>query len=103
MHDSGRSYAEILAVHLLIRFLRPRTSRKAPEGLFPAAGEFASRSPDPVSEKVYEPFFARWARRFAHVRILQQGHLHFYLMYVLFTVVLALAWVSLRTWWGAGG
>jgi hypothetical protein len=31
---------------------------------------------------------------------LQQGVVHVYLIYIMVTVVLALAWVSLRTWWG---
>ncbi len=28
-----------------------------------------------------------------------QGKVHVYLAYIVLTVVLALAWVSLRTWW----
>jgi hypothetical protein len=103
MQYTGRSFAEMFAEHLLIRFLRPRTSRKAPDGLFPAPSAFASHNPDPFTEKMYKPLVARWARRFTHLRVLQQGHLHLYLMYILFTVVLALAWMSLRTWWRASG
>ena len=100
---TGRSFAEFLAKHFLPRFLRPRSARKAPEGLFPAPGEFAAESPDPFSEKGYEPFFARWARRFAWLRILQQGQVNIYLAYIVLTVVLALAWMSLRSWWRAAG
>ena len=33
-------------------------------------------------------------------RILQQGKVNVYLLYIGFMLVLALAWVSLRTWWG---
>jgi formate hydrogenlyase subunit 3/multisubunit Na+/H+ antiporter MnhD subunit len=97
---TGRSFAEMMAEHLLPRFLRPGTTRKAPEGLFPGASQFTADEADPVCEKVYEPFFARWARRFAHLRILQQGKAHVYLFYILVMVVLALAWVSIRSWWG---
>jgi hydrogenase-4 component B len=103
MQYTGRAFAEILAEHVLPRFLRPRKKRKAPEGLFPVAGEFASQSPDPFAEKVYEPFFARWARRCAQLRILQQGKVSLYLLYILLTVIMAFAWVSLRIWLRAAG
>src|ERR1019366_346148 len=99
MQYTGRSFAELLAEHLLPRFLRPHTSRRAPQGLFPPKSDFGSETPDPVSEKVYEPFFRRWAERFSRLRILQQGQIPVYLVYILLVVVLALAWVSLRTWW----
>lgn len=98
---TGRSFAELFAEHLLPRFLRPHTTRHAPHGLFPSKADFNSTCPDPISAKVYEPFFRRWAERFAWLRILQQGQIHAYLLYIVLTVVLALAWVSLRTWWAA--
>lgn len=99
MQYTGRSFAEMLAEHLLPRWLRPRTSRKAPAGLFPAGGKFQSDSPDPVSRRVYEPFFRRWANRFATLRVLQQGKINVYLVYIMLVVVLALAWASVRAWW----
>jgi len=52
------------------------------------------------SKKVYEPFFRRWAERFSRSRVLQQGKIQIYLVYIMFMVVLALDWVSLRGWWG---
>ena len=63
---------------------------------FPSRSDFGSACPDPVSEKLYEPFFRRWADRFSQLRILQQGKVHIYLVYMVLTVVLALAWVSIR-------
>ncbi|CAN5591400.1 proton-conducting transporter membrane subunit [soil metagenome] len=99
MQYTGRSFAEMIAEHLLPRFLRASTTRQAPRGLFPGKSEFESASPDPISEKVYDPFFRRWAERFFRLRILQQGLVHVYLIYILVVVVLALAWVSARTWW----
>jgi formate hydrogenlyase subunit 3/multisubunit Na+/H+ antiporter MnhD subunit len=101
MQYTGRSFGEMIAEHLLPRFLRPHTARHAPRGLFPSKSDFGTESPDPVSEKIYEPFFRRWAERFSRLRILQQGQLHVYLVYILLMVVLALAWVSLRMWWVA--
>ncbi len=98
---TGRSFTEMLAEHLLPSFLRPRTKTRVPQGLFPATGDFRCETPDPVSERIYEPFFRRWGERFYQLRILQMGHLHIYLLYIAAMVVLALAWVSARTWWAA--
>ncbi len=96
MQYTGRSFAEMVGEHLLPRFLRPRTTRRAPRGVFPSWGEFGSSCPDPISERVYEPIFRRWADRFSRLRILQQGKVHVYLLYIGLMVVLALAWVSIR-------
>ncbi len=67
--------------------------------MFPAASEFVTSSPDPVSQNVYEPFFRRWSVRFAKLRVLQQGKVQYYLIYIVVMVVLSLAWVSARAWW----
>jgi hypothetical protein len=66
-----------------------------------AAAHSSSCRCRPVSQQVYGPFFHRWAERFSQLRFLQQGQVHIYLIYVALTVVLALGWVTLRTWWGA--
>ena len=101
MQYTGRSFAEMTTQQLLPRFLRPHTHKQAPQGLFPSAGEFDSQYPDPITEQVYEPFFRRWAERFSRLRILQQGKVHVYLVYIALMVVLALAWVPIRRLWGS--
>lgn len=98
MQYTGRSFAEMVAERILPRFLRPRSRRKATTGLFPSDGEYASDCSDPINQRLYERFFTRWAERFAQLRILQQGKVHVYLLYILFTVVLALAWTAVRSW-----
>lgn len=98
MQYTGRSFDQMVAEWLLPRFLRPRSRRRLPKGLFPQGADYSSDCTDPVTRKLYEPFFTRWARRFAHLRFLQQGKVHVYLLYILFTVVLALAWTSVRSW-----
>jgi hypothetical protein len=101
MQYTGGSFAEMIAEHLLPRLLRPRTNRHAPSGLFPSASDFGTERPDPISDRVYDPFFRRWADRFSRVRILQQGKVNVYLIYIVFMVVLALAWVAFRGYWSA--
>lgn len=99
MQYGARSFAEMLTGQLLPRFLRPRIIRKAPRGLFPARGDFCSLYPDPFIERVYEPFFRTFADRCSRLRMLQQGKIHVYLVYIAVMVVLALAWVAVRTAW----
>jgi NADH:ubiquinone oxidoreductase subunit 5 (subunit L)/multisubunit Na+/H+ antiporter MnhA subunit len=101
MQYTGRSFAEMLAEHLLPEFLRPRTSSRLPQGLFPNQGAFAAECEDPLREKFYEPLFARWGNRFSRLRVLQQGKIHVYLVYIVFMVVVALSWVSVRAWWAS--
>jgi hydrogenase-4 component B len=101
MQYTGRSFAAMIAEHLLPRFLRAHTTRRAPAGLFPSKSDFGTELPDPVSARVYEPFVRRCAERFSRLRVLQHGQLHVYLVYILLTVVTALTWVSLRMWWAA--
>jgi formate hydrogenlyase subunit 3/multisubunit Na+/H+ antiporter MnhD subunit len=98
MQYTGRSFGQMVAEWLLPRFFRPRGRRRLPKGLFPSGVDYASDCTDPVSRKLYEPFFAHWARRFARLRVLQQGKVSVYLLYILFTVVLALAWTAVRGW-----
>jgi NADH:ubiquinone oxidoreductase subunit 5 (subunit L)/multisubunit Na+/H+ antiporter MnhA subunit len=97
MQYTGKSFAELGAEHLLPRLLRPHTKQTLPRGLFPSEEEFTSECPDPITQRVYLPLFDRWADRFARLRILQQGKMHIYLVYIMLTVVLALAWASLHS------
>ena len=99
MQYTGQSFAEMMAEQLLPRLLRPRTKRQAPRGWFPR-GRIRVAVPRPVREWFYEPAFRRWAERFSRLRILQQGKVHVYLLYIVLTVVLALAWVLIRRWRG---
>ena len=98
MQYTGASFAEMVVTKLFPRSLRPRTSLAAPSGLFPAAGKLDTKYPDPVSGSLYEPFFERWAERCAELRWVQQGKMHYYLLYFVVVLVVALAWVVVRQW-----
>jgi formate hydrogenlyase subunit 3/multisubunit Na+/H+ antiporter MnhD subunit len=98
MQYTGRSFAEMFAEHVLPPFMRPRMKRQGPQGLFPVKSDYESTTPDPVSEQVYEPFFRRVAKRCLRLRILQQGKIHIYLIYIVVMVMVALAWGSIRHW-----
>lgn len=100
MQYTGRSFAELLAEHLLPPVLRTRIAMKGPRAIFAEPARISSDSTDPLTRSVYEPFLESWAKRFARLRFLQQGSLHVYLLYILVVVTGVLAWTSLRRWWG---
>ncbi len=51
---------------------------------------------DPLSRIIYRPFFDRWAERLAQLRWVQQGKIHYYLLYFVVVLVLAFGWLVLR-------
>ncbi|HET9752970.1 MAG TPA: oxidoreductase, partial [Myxococcales bacterium] len=99
MQYTARSFAQLAADLLFPAALRPRTTQDPPQGLFPARALFAAEDKDPLTRRWYEPFFTRWAERFATLRWVQQGVVHAYLFYILAVVVVALGWSALQGWW----
>jgi NADH:ubiquinone oxidoreductase subunit 5 (subunit L)/multisubunit Na+/H+ antiporter MnhA subunit len=99
MQYTARSFSELFAERVLPRWLRPRIALPRALGLFPSAAELGSDSTDPLTRKAYEPLLTRSGDRFARLRFLQQGSLHIYLVYILVTLVLGLAWVAGRSGW----
>jgi hypothetical protein len=98
MQYTARSFSEFVSYRLLPRSLRARIDRTMSDSPFPRPGSFSSRCTDPLTHGVYEPFFARWADRFARLRWIQQGALHIYLLYIFVVAVAALAWISWSQW-----
>jgi NADH:ubiquinone oxidoreductase subunit 5 (subunit L)/multisubunit Na+/H+ antiporter MnhA subunit len=96
MQYTGQSFSELMVTRLFPRSMRPKTSVVTPQGLFPSASKLAAEYPDPLSRDLYQPFFERWAERFARLRWLQQGKIHYYLLYFVVVLVLAFGWVVLR-------
>jgi NADH:ubiquinone oxidoreductase subunit 5 (subunit L)/multisubunit Na+/H+ antiporter MnhA subunit len=75
----------------------PASSR--PAGLFPDTAAFSTETADPFSSRWYEPFAATWTARFERLRWLQQGRLTIYLVYILVTTIIGVAWAALRGYW----
>jgi hydrogenase-4 component B len=65
---------------------------------FPAPFAFASHPRERLLAGLIVPFLERMARRFARVRILQQGRLHVYLLYILGVLLVGIAWAALSPW-----
>jgi hydrogenase-4 component B len=66
-----------------------RSRRVPPEltGPFPAAAQFRSEVPNAVLDRAVLPLLAAVDRRLSHLRALQRGPVHMYLLYVLLAVV----------------
>lgn len=97
MQYTARGFSELLTETVVPRALRPRIHQTLPRGIFPGHAELVSDAGDPLTRDLYEPFFTRWADRFARLRWMQQGHLHIYLLYILATLIVALAYAVLRS------
>ncbi len=100
MQYTARSFGEVLAEGVLPRVFRGKATIQLPAGPFPTGGDYASICEDPVTRDVYEPFFRRWATRCMRLRLLQQGELSIYLLYIVVAVVAGLSWTTLRDWGG---
>jgi hydrogenase-4 component B len=98
MQYSARSFSELLTTRVLPSWSRGSLRVQPPRGAFPARSSFASDATDPLTRRAYEPFVARWGDRFARLRFLQQGNVHIYLLYIVATTIVALAWVAAREW-----
>jgi formate hydrogenlyase subunit 3/multisubunit Na+/H+ antiporter MnhD subunit len=99
MQYTGASFSDSLE-RLLPGRLRSRVAVERDTDPFPTprAGLTSDRR-DPFTRAGYEPFLDRLARRFAQLRWVQRGMLHLYVVYIVVTVVGALAAVSLHDWW----
>ncbi len=94
---TASSFGDFLAG--LFRWALKRTASPPPSlKLFPAAAKFETRALEPLLGNVLTPFFRRWAERFSRLRILQQGQIQIYLVYILIMLVLLMAWATLDTW-----
>ncbi len=86
MQYTSSSFGETL-VGLFSWALRPKVDRPRVEGLFPQTTEYHSSVPDPVMDRGIVPALQTAARFFSWLRILQQGHIQLYLLYILAAVV----------------
>jgi hypothetical protein len=91
MQYTGSSFAQ----PLVLFFSGLTGSRKTggePRGLFPAETSFETASPDIVSDGLFAPLFRTIDRFLAPVRLLQQGRIHLYVLYIALTLIALLVW-----------
>jgi len=91
MQYTSSSFAQML-VRLFAWALVPRARRPHRLGLFPAKSEFHSEVPDAVLDRAVLPGARLGAVLLAGLRVIQQGSVQAYLLYIFVTLVLLLLW-----------
>ena len=67
-------------------------SAQKPEGFFPAPVSLDADAPDVVRSRFYTPIF-QWTERACNtLKILQNGRVNMYILYILVTLVALLIW-----------
>ena len=91
MQYTGSSFAQPITA-LGQAALRTESHVGRPAGLFPAAGEFHSHTPDLFLGRAYGPAFRFVAGLLGRLRWLQQGRLQLYVLYIALALLILLAW-----------
>jgi hydrogenase-4 component B len=91
MQYTSSSFAQML-VSLFGWVLRPRTHKPVNLALFPQKTDFHSEVPDAVLDDAVLPSFHFVAWLFSQLRILQQGNVQIYLLYIFLALVALLLW-----------
>jgi len=91
MQYTSSSFAQML-VGMFGWVLRPRTHQPKDLPLFPPATSFHSDVPDTVLDEVVLPTFRFTAWLFSWFRVLQQGNIQVYLLYIFLALITLLLW-----------
>ncbi len=91
MQYTASSFSQSLA-GLASVVLWPRTIGPGVSGRFAAAGRFATVAPDVVLARLVQPLARRAADLVSRLHVLHAGQTHVYVLYVLFAIIVLLAW-----------
>ena len=91
MQYTATGFAQPLT-HGAAAILRPQVASQPPEGIFPVASSFRSETPDVARERLFDPLFRGAANLLGRLRWLQQGRVHWYVLYIVVVLVGLLAW-----------
>jgi hydrogenase-4 component B len=94
MQYTGSSFTQPLTAQFRL-FIRNREILVPPDGYFPVAASYASDSGDPFLRLLFAPTFRWISRVVSRMNVVQQGHIHIYVLYLAATLVVLLIWASL--------
>ena len=94
MQYTASSFAAPL-VDLFRWVLRPDIHETRPQSLFPNDGSFESHVPDPVLDRFLLPAISWWKQLMAQAYVIQAGRIQVYIVYVVATLLILLAWSAL--------
>jgi hydrogenase-4 component B len=78
--------------------LRPNVRQPQIRGHFPQHADFASEVPDTILDRGLIPASQRGARMLSWFRVLQQGSMEAYLLYIFAVVIILLVWAGRGHW-----
>ncbi len=92
---TGSSFAQSLVLFFSWALIPQRTAPALRASLFPAPSTLTQSVPDAVLDRAIMPFFRLTRRFLPWVRLLQQGKIHIYLLYILVVVLALLFWKNM--------
>lgn len=92
MAYTAEAYSEFAYKQILPQPLRPQVSSMRPRLLFPQNVHFFQQAHEVLLCRVYQPLFSNLAEKCVHLRWLQQGKLHLYLLYIFTCCTLLMLW-----------
>jgi hypothetical protein len=93
MQYTAGSLSEWFTARLLPSFFLPASRVTSPAALFPLRARLEVAVDEPFADRILEPLARRWARRAMRVRVMQQGRLPLYLLYIFVTLLVLVAWL----------
>ncbi len=94
MQYTASSFAQPLTTQFHL-FVRNRETLVLPTGYFPSSASYSSDSGDPFLRALFAPTFRWFSLVVSRLNVVQQGHIHVYVLYVAATLVALLIWGSL--------
>ena len=91
MQYTASSFAQPL-ISLFRLVLRTRVRLTPPAGFFPRPGILHTETPDTFREIIFRPAFSGLERGLGRLRLLQQGRIQLYVLYVVLALVALMAW-----------
>jgi len=91
MQYTASSFAQPV-IELFQFFLRTKKHLTIPDTYFPSAANFESHTPDIGREHLYKPVFTGINKFFLRMKIVQEGRMHIYVLYIVITLLVLLFW-----------
>lgn len=89
MQYTGTSYVQPL-VDYMSKIFFPRNNKKTDDSYFPVEGSFKSDVKDNFMDFIFRPMYKAIIHSFSHLRWLQGGKVHVYVMYIATAIVVTL-------------
>jgi hydrogenase-4 component B len=91
MQYTASSFAQPV-IDLFQFFLRTKKNITISDSYFPAAANFETNTLDTSRESIYKPLYKVIGRFFQRMQVVQEGRIHIYVLYIVFTLLILLFW-----------